>query len=65
MKVNSYNEWDKLCEVIVGTADGTVATLSWMRPDPIPPKVLEKATQLSKKPAQSGSTMKYLKIFRV
>ena len=49
MKVNSYNEWDKLREVIVGTADGTVATLSWMKPDPIPPKVLEEATQLSQK----------------
>ena len=49
MKVNSHNEWDKLREVIVGTADGSIATLSWMRPDPIPPKVLEKATELSLK----------------
>jgi glycine amidinotransferase len=49
MKVNSHNEWDKLREVIVGTADGSIATLSWMRPDPIPHKVLEKATKLAKK----------------
>ena len=27
MSVNSHNEWDKLKEVIVGTADGTTATL--------------------------------------
>ena len=38
MKLNSHNEWDKLQEIIVGTADGTIATLSWMRPDPIPQK---------------------------
>jgi len=49
MKINSHNEWDKLREVIVGTADGSIATLSWMRPDPIPHTVLEKATKLAKK----------------
>jgi hypothetical protein len=30
-KVNSHNEWGKLKEVIVGTADGTIATLAWKR----------------------------------
>ncbi len=49
MKINSYNEWDKLIEVIVGTADKTTATLSWMKPGPIPPKILEKANKLAKK----------------
>ena len=49
MEVNSHNEWDKLREIIVGTAEGSIATLSWMKPDPIPPKVLEKATKLALK----------------
>ena len=49
MKVNSHNEWDKLREIVVGTADGTIATLSWMSPEPIPQKVLKKATELAKK----------------
>ncbi len=52
MKVNSHNEWDKLREIIVGTADGTIATLSWMRPDPIPQKVLKEATELAKNASQ-------------
>ena len=49
MKINSHNEWDKLKEVIVGTAEGTTATLSWMRPDPISEEIMEKALELSKK----------------
>ena len=49
MKINSHNEWDKLKEVIVGTAEGTTATLSWMRPEPISEKIMEKALELSKK----------------
>jgi len=49
MKINSHNEWDKLIEVIVGTAEGTTATLSWMRPEPISEKIMEKALELSKK----------------
>ena len=49
MRVNSHNEWDKLREIIVGIADGTIATLSWMRPEPIPNKVLEKAVKLAKR----------------
>ena len=49
MKINSHNEWDKLREIIVGTADGTIATLSWMKPGPIPANTLEKASVLAKK----------------
>ena len=49
MKVNSHNEWDTLREIIVGTADGTVATLSWMRPGSIPSEVLKKANELAQK----------------
>ncbi len=48
MKINSHNEWDKLKEIIVGTADGSVATLSWMSPGEIDKKKLEKAIKLSK-----------------
>ena len=62
MKVNSHNEWDTLREIIVGTADGTVATLSWMRPDPIPSKVLKKANELARRnliqiPLREGRTI--------
>lgn len=47
LKVNSHNEWDKLREIIVGTAEGTHATLTWPRPDPIPEDVLRKAQALN------------------
>ena len=30
-KINSHNEWDKLKEIIVGTAQGTIATITWDR----------------------------------
>ena len=46
-KVNSHNEWDKLKEIIVGTAHGTTANLSWMKPDPIPERTLEEARRIS------------------
>jgi N-dimethylarginine dimethylaminohydrolase len=48
-KINSHNEWDKLLEVIVGTAEGTHGVLTWARPDPIPPEVMQKALALSDK----------------
>ena len=48
-RVNSHNEWDKLREIIVGTADGTIATLSWMRPGQIPQNTLAKAQDLALK----------------
>jgi len=46
-RVNSHNEWDKLKEIIVGTADGTTAALIWMRPDPIPEHVMAKAREIA------------------
>jgi N-dimethylarginine dimethylaminohydrolase len=47
LKINSHNEWDRLREVIVGTAEGTRAVLTWPRPDPIPPDVMESALTLA------------------
>ncbi|MAH84038.1 MAG: hypothetical protein CBB68_06690 [Rhodospirillaceae bacterium TMED8] len=47
-KINSHNEWDKLREVVVGTAEGTIANLTWMRPDPIPADILEKGLKLAR-----------------
>jgi N-dimethylarginine dimethylaminohydrolase len=46
-RINSHNEWDKLREIIVGTAEGTIANLTWMRPDPISEDVMEKALKLA------------------
>jgi N-dimethylarginine dimethylaminohydrolase len=46
-KINSHNEWDKLEEVIVGTAEGTKAVLTWTKPGPIPQDALEKAQKLA------------------
>ena len=48
MKINSHNEWDKLREVVLGSADKQSAVLTWDRKDPIPLKNLEKAQSLSK-----------------
>lgn len=48
-KVNSHNEWDKLREIIVGTAEGTTATLTWMKPGPILEDLLVKAREISAK----------------
>jgi N-dimethylarginine dimethylaminohydrolase len=45
-RINSHNEWDRLREVIVGTAEGTQAVLTWSRPDPIPADVLRQAEDL-------------------
>jgi glycine amidinotransferase/scyllo-inosamine-4-phosphate amidinotransferase 1 len=47
LKINSHNEWDALREIIVGSAEGTQAVLTWARPDPIPPDVAEKAAALA------------------
>ena len=49
MKINSHNEWDKLKEIIVGSAAGTSTVLTWERPEPIPPKLLEQASALAAK----------------
>ena len=48
-KINSHNEWDKLHEVIVGSADGTMATLTWQKAGAIPNDIKEKAYNLAKK----------------
>jgi N-dimethylarginine dimethylaminohydrolase len=47
-KVNSHNEWDKLREVIVGTAEGTMPTLTWNKPGKIPEEKLDLALSLVK-----------------
>ena len=39
MKINSHNEWDKLREIIVGSADGTMPTLTWEKPGEIPKEI--------------------------
>lgn len=48
-RVNSHNEWDKLKEIIVGTADGTTAALMWMRAGPIPEDVMQKARAIAER----------------
>ena len=47
-KLNSHNEWDKLKEVIVGSAEGTVATLTWLSKEPIPKEIFDEAKKLAK-----------------
>ena len=46
-KINSHNEWDKLREIIVGSAEGTRATLTWNKPQKIPEKLLDEAIKLA------------------
>lgn len=46
-KINSHNEWDRLREVIVGTAEGTKAVLTWPSPEPPSAEALRKATSLA------------------
>lgn len=48
-KINSHNEWDKLREIIVGSAEKSMAVLTWSRPDPIPEGIKEKADSLARK----------------
>lgn len=47
-KINSHNEWDKLREIIVGTAEGSMAVLTWNKPGPIPQDTWDKAYTLAK-----------------
>lgn len=47
-KINSHNEWDKVREIIVGTATGTSATIEWHSPKEIEPKVYKEALSLCK-----------------
>lgn len=49
MKLNSHNEWDRLLEVIVGTARGSCPVLTWMKKEPVPQKDLQKAIDLYRK----------------
>ena len=46
-KINSHNEWDKLKEIIVGTAAGTRATLTWNKKDKISQSDVDKAKKLA------------------
>ena len=46
-KINSHNEWDKLKEIIVGSAEGSRATLTWNKKEAIPEKLLEEAIRLA------------------
>ena len=46
-KINSHNEWDKIKEIIVGTAKGTRATLTWNKKDKISSKNVELAKKLA------------------
>jgi glycine amidinotransferase/scyllo-inosamine-4-phosphate amidinotransferase 1 len=48
-KINSHNEWDTLREIIVGSAEGSMAVLTWNRPDPIPETIKEQAYAIAKK----------------
>lgn len=49
LKINSHNEWDRLLEVVVGTAEGTKAVLTWPHPDPIPEDTAKTACRLADK----------------
>ena len=53
MKINSHNEWDKLKEVIVGSAKGLAATIEWHHEDEISKENMEKAVALGKKASPS------------
>ena len=48
-KINSHNEWDQLREIIVGTAKGTKATLTWKGNQEPSKEALAKALELSDK----------------
>jgi N-dimethylarginine dimethylaminohydrolase len=49
MRINSHNEWDKLKEIIVGSAAHSCGVLTWNRPEPVPPDVMDKAAKLAAK----------------
>ncbi|MFH1759957.1 MAG: hypothetical protein ABIA63_02535, partial [bacterium] len=48
-KLNSHNEWDKLKEIIVGSAERTTAVLTWAKPGPIPDGAREAANKIAVK----------------
>tara|TARA_B100000579_G_C22842328_1_gene862305 strand:+ start:108 stop:1292 length:1185 start_codon:yes stop_codon:yes gene_type:complete len=47
-KINSHNEWDTIKEIIVGSAKGTTATLTWNKKDKSTEKNLDEAKKLAK-----------------
>ncbi len=47
MKLNSHNEWDRLREVIIGTAENR-ACLPFSTPEPIAPETLERVETLAR-----------------
>lgn len=49
MQINSHNDWDKLREVIVGSAEGLAATIEWISPRPVPNSLKAKASKLCRK----------------
>tara|TARA_Y100001968_G_scaffold333816_1_gene399797 strand:- start:5558 stop:6748 length:1191 start_codon:yes stop_codon:yes gene_type:complete len=48
-KINSHNEWDKLKEIVVGKATGTMSTLTWRHQSPPDKDVLREAYNLARK----------------
>ena len=48
MKLNSHNEWDKLKEIIVGTAKKTTTVLSWKKNQNLNHKDISEARKLAK-----------------
>jgi glycine amidinotransferase/scyllo-inosamine-4-phosphate amidinotransferase 1 len=49
MKINSYNEWDTLREVIVGTVDNMTIGLEFSDSKPVSHALFEKAAKIAKK----------------
>ena len=47
MSVNSHNGWDRLKEIIVGTAERSAAVLSWEQQEPPKSDVINKAREVS------------------
>jgi glycine amidinotransferase len=48
MKINSHNEWDKLIEVVLGSADKQSAVITWDHNNKISNENINKALSLSK-----------------
>lgn len=47
-RLSSFNEWDPLKEIIVGTPKGTMATLTWRHETPPDESILESAYKLAR-----------------
>ena len=57
-KIKSHNEWDKLVEIIVGTAKGSMGILTWTKPTPIPEPIKAKAGRNLPTRSSSGEVRK-------